>query len=101
MTDADDVTNTDTWDMPVPFKPSEYASGGLWIMMKKLGEPTLPILEKGFLGLDLREGTTIEEAGEIVDILNRKATLITYTSPKHPEWVDNPGRGDRAKLTKH
>ena len=101
MTDEDDVTNTDTWDMPVRFKPTKYASGEAWIMMEQMDAPTLPILEKGFLGLDLREGATIEEAEEIARMLNRQVMLITYTGPKRPEWVDNPGRGERAKRTKH
>ncbi len=77
MTDDDDATDTDTWDMPVRFRPRQHASCGLWIMIEQQDQPTLPILGQGFLGLDLRVGKTIEEAGEIADILNRKAALMT------------------------
>ncbi len=96
-----DHDNTDTWDMPVRFKPIGDASGGLWIKIEQLSDPTLPILEQGFLGFDLREGTTIDEAKEIATMLDRKVMLITYTGLKRPEWADNPGRSDRAKRTKH
>ena len=63
--DDDDATDTDTWDMPVRFRPRQHASGGLWIMIEQRDQPTLPILGQGFLGLDLSAGTTIEDGAHV------------------------------------
>lgn len=97
---AADIDDTETWDMPVQFKVRRHVSGSYWIMIEQLREPTLPILDEGFLGIDLAEETTAKQAKELAELLDERVTHLTYTGPKRTAWVDNPGRGARAKRRK-
>ena len=45
----------------------------------------LSILQNGFLGFDLPEGTTYEQAEAIAEFLNKNIVSISYTD------LDNPG----------
>lgn len=92
--DSDDI---ETWDMPVGFKVRQHVSGAPWILVEQLGAPTLPILDEGFLGIDLAEGTTAAEARELAQLLAERVTHLTYTGPPRAAWIDNPGRGARAR----
>lgn len=49
-----------------------------WIMLEPRGG-NLPILEKGFIGLDLRPGTSLEAAQEIAKFLNEKIQCVAHT----------------------
>ena len=42
----------------------------------------LPILENGFLGLDLRPGTSLEEARELAKLLNQRVHIVAHTDFK-------------------
>ena len=60
------------------FVVKESSDGAPFIVLESL-KGTLPILEYGFIGLDLFEKTTIEQAGEIVDFLNNNVASVFYT----------------------
>lgn len=89
--------DTDTWDMPVHFKLYEYPSGGFYIVVEQLDAPTLPILDNGFLCLEMDERSSIEDARALSKMLDEKVVRITYTGIERPEWSDNPGRGRRTR----
>jgi hypothetical protein len=95
-----DIKDTETWDMPVHFKVRQHASGSYWIMIEQLREPTLPILDEGFVGIDLADGTTAKQAKELADLLDERVTHLTYVGPNRTAWVDNAGRAARAKRRK-
>jgi hypothetical protein len=68
------------------FKASEYTSenGGIyepWIMVETDGAG-IKSLENGFIGFDLREGVTFEEALEIAKLLDDKISAISFTKVK-------------------
>jgi hypothetical protein len=98
MADTDDV---DTWDMPVHFKVRQAGDGSLWILIEQLRPPTLPILDAGFLGLELAKGTTTEQIEKLAQLLDERVTNLTYTGPNRGAWIDNPGRRARAKRRRH
>ena len=50
-----------------------------WIFMELLRGKSLSILKSGFLGFDLPEGTTYEQASEFAALLNEKVTVVHYT----------------------
>ena len=96
---AADIEDTETWDMPVHFRVRRHVGGSYWIMIEQLREPTLPILDEGFLGIDLAEGTTAKQAKELAELLDERVTQLTYTGAKRAAWVDNPGRRSRVRRT--
>lgn len=62
------------------FTVKEYAGGTPWIMLELQREPDLPVLKDGFLGLDLRPGTSYEEAKRIADLLNDNIESVAATT---------------------
>jgi len=56
-------------------------TSGLWIALEPF-DGTLPNLEHGFMGLDLKPGTTVEQAHQIAEFLNKNFPSISYTGPK-------------------
>jgi len=94
---AADIDDTETWDMPVRFGPRQHESGSCWIVMEQWSEPSLPILDEGFMGMHLAEETTFEEATDLADLLNRRVAYLMYSGPNRAAWADNPGRRARAK----
>jgi hypothetical protein len=68
----------------------EFPGGQPWIMAEPWEGPDLPLPVRGdwFLGFDLAEGTTLEQAEEIADFMNRHLEGITFT------W-DGPGASRR------
>jgi hypothetical protein len=57
----------------------EYGDGVPWLMLELLEGEELPVLRRGFLGLDLRQGTTYEEAQALANSLNELLAYTTYT----------------------
>lgn len=64
------------------FTVKEYVSGTPWIMFELLHGPNLPMLKDGFLGLDLRSGTSYEEANVIANFLNDHVECVAATTFK-------------------
>jgi len=56
-----------------------------------------PILQDGFPTLEPPEDAMVEDAEELVDLLNGKIENLAYTGPVRPEIIDQPGRGAVAK----
>ena len=61
------------------FTVKEYDGGVPWLMLDLLRSPDIGILQKQMLGLDLRPGTTYDEARELANILNAKISHLTCT----------------------
>jgi hypothetical protein len=56
----------------------EAGDGTPWIMFEPRDE-SLSILGNGFLGLDLQEGVTFEEAQELSEKLREMVRSVSYT----------------------
>lgn len=50
----------------------------------------LPILSEGFLGLELKEGTSREDAMALIDQLADMVSVVSYTGGQ-PTWNPAPG----------
>jgi hypothetical protein len=61
------------------FGVKEYGDGTPWIMLESSGKG-LEVLGNGFVGFELREGTSLRDAEALADTLRRNVTTITYTS---------------------
>ena len=61
------------------FKPSSYPSGEYGIVLEAFHED-LDVLGGGFLGFDLPEGATANQAEEIAAFLNENIRAVSYTS---------------------
>lgn len=61
------------------FTVKEFESGTPWLMLEPMRGPDLPLPKNAFLGLDLKEGTTLEEAQEIARYLNRQVRSVSMT----------------------
>jgi hypothetical protein len=57
----------------------EYGEGKPWIFLELAKEPDLPSITPGFLGFDLKDGTTYEQATEIATFLNDNITAVSHT----------------------
>ena len=91
----------ETWDSMAYFKGSSYMTaespGEAFVVIRTLRGPDLPFQNGGFLGLDFEKGTPRETAREIIELLNKHITHVTFTGPTKPKWVHVPGRGERAR----
>jgi hypothetical protein len=65
------------------FTVKEYGDGTPWIMFELRRAPDLPVLGDGFLGLDLRPGTSFEEAKRVASFLNDHVECVAATSFQH------------------
>ena len=63
------------------FTVKEGATGAPFVMFEVAKGQELPILGNGFLALELREGTTLERAAEICEMLNQSVSGTSYTCP--------------------
>lgn len=62
------------------FRVAEYSGGVPWIMTDPFHtKDRLPILKGGFIGFDLKPGTTIEQAEQVARYLNDHIESITTT----------------------
>ncbi len=69
---------TETTSVEFQFTVRTSLDAPPWIALEPLSG-TLPILQKGSIGFDLYEGTTKEQADEIVDALNDNVESVSYT----------------------
>jgi len=60
------------------FAVKEHADGTPWIMLEPRGKQ-LPVLAAGFLGFDLRPGTSYEQAREVAACLNEHIETVSFT----------------------
>jgi hypothetical protein len=60
------------------FNVKYYPEGQPWICMEPLDSSISP-LKEGFIGFDLADGTTQEQAIEIAAYLDSKLLRVTYT----------------------
>jgi hypothetical protein len=81
---------TDTWEQRPRFKLRQISDGPLFIAIDPLSEP-LPILTDGFLGIELKDGTTRDDALALLDQLADMVAFVTYTGSE-PTWNPAPGR---------
>lgn len=91
---------TDTWQFEPCFKPSRHMDahrlGRHYFIIEPLdGDSEIPLLDDGFLALELREGTPSDVAEKLVALLNEHVGYLLYTGPTLPEWEDRPGRSQR------
>jgi hypothetical protein len=63
------------------FTVKEFGDGTPWIMLELLDGQELPVLRRGFLGLDLKEGTTYDQAKALAATLNESVISTSYTVP--------------------
>ena len=63
--------------MRVTFTGKSFPKGEPWMYFEPTGE-NLKILRSGFLGFDLPEGTTHDEALRIVAYLNEHISGVSY-----------------------
>jgi hypothetical protein len=67
--------------------------GPLFLAIDPLSDP-LPILSDGFIGLELKEGTSREDAMTLIDQLDHMVSYVTYTGGQ-PAWNPAAGRSGR------
>lgn len=60
------------------FVVKEYGDGTPWIMLERSGQG-LDVFGNGFIGIDLNEGTTLQEAEALATALRRSVRAVTYT----------------------
>lgn len=60
------------------FTVKEYADGTPWIMLERSGQG-LDVFGNGFIGLDLSEGTTLQQAKALAATLRRSVSTVHYT----------------------
>jgi hypothetical protein len=61
------------------FAVKEYSGGATWVMFEPRKDDVTP-LSRGFLGFDLVDGTSYEDAHKIADYLNEHIKEVTYTA---------------------
>ena len=61
------------------FTVKEFGDGTPWIMLEGSGKG-LEVLGDGFIGLDLKEGTTLKEAEALAATLRQSIATVAYTS---------------------
>jgi hypothetical protein len=66
------------------FRVKESESGPNWICLESASQNEISALKGGFLGFDLPEGTSLEEAEQLVELLNQKITTISFTRIQSP-----------------
>jgi hypothetical protein len=73
------LTGSKTERTQYDFTLKEFSDGTPWIMMEKIG-PGLEVLRNGFVGFDLKAGTSLEEATHLAALLRRSISTVSYTS---------------------
>lgn len=92
-----DFDHIDTWEQKPLFKVRRIGvDGPLFIPIEAHSDPILPMMDQGFLSLELKEAVSMEEANALLAELREKVAFVTYTGEPAPEWNDQPGRGEQA-----
>jgi hypothetical protein len=73
------VTQSKTERARYVFAVKEFADGTPWIMLEQSGEG-LDVIGDGFMGFDLKEGTSLKEAEKLAELLRQGITTVSYTS---------------------
>jgi hypothetical protein len=60
------------------FTVKEFADGTPWIMTEPLRK-TMPILDEAFIGFDLPDGTTFEQARKVAAFMNENIAGVSMT----------------------
>ncbi len=60
------------------FAVKEFGDGVPWIMLERSGKG-LDVLGNGFVGLELTEGTSLQEAEALAVSLRRSVSAVAYT----------------------
>lgn len=69
---------------PCRFGVRQY-SDGIWIVALEPDPDELNVLEGGILALEIPDGTSLEKARELADLLNRRVEGISFTRmPSNP-----------------
>ena len=99
VSDQNNLDVWDTWLSGMTFGVGERADGEPWIFLEHVDGGSLPVLRDGFLGFDLIEGTTQEEAQELAAMLRRRVRFVTYTGDcSWPEFSGKFGREQAKKI---
>jgi hypothetical protein len=61
------------------FAVKEFGDGTPWIMLERSGNG-LDVLGNGFIGLELKDGTTLKQAEALAETLRRNVSAVSYTS---------------------
>jgi len=72
------MTQSKTERATYVFAVKEFGDGEPWIMLERSGKG-LDVLGNGFVGLELREGTSLKEAEALADTLRRNVSALAYT----------------------
>ena len=72
------MTESNTDRAQYVFAVKEFGDGTPWIMLERSGKG-LAILGDGFIGFDLKEGTSLREAEKIAQFLRENVRDISYT----------------------
>jgi hypothetical protein len=73
------MTKSETERAQYVFAVKEFSDGTPWIMPEPSGEG-LGVLENGFLGFDLRNGTAIRDAEKLAELMRELVLSVSFTS---------------------
>jgi len=73
------MTQSKTERASYVFAVKEFGDGKPWIMLERSGKG-LEVVGNGFVGLELREGITLEEAERLAEMLRESVSAVSYTS---------------------
>ena len=62
------------------FKACEHGDGTPWIVCSPQGKTKIGVLNDGFIGFELRPGTSLQEAGKLAELLRGKITDVSVTT---------------------
>lgn len=78
------MTTADTKRAEYRFRVKEHGEGRPWIFLELAKEPDLPSITPGFLGFDLKDGTTYEQAKESAKFLNDNTRFLADIGQTKP-----------------
>jgi hypothetical protein len=88
--------DSDTWGMKPRFKLRRIGQDGpLYLAIDPL-DGGLPILDDGFVALELKDGVDRDAALALLDQLSDMVAHLTYTGSK-PKGYRTPGRAERCR----
>jgi len=73
------MTKSETERTGCTFSISEHDGTDPWIMIETYS-PGLKVLGNGFIGLEMREDISFEDAQRLAELLRDKVAKISYTS---------------------
>jgi hypothetical protein len=73
------MTQSKTERAKYVFAVKEFGDGTPWVKQERSGNG-LEVLGNGFIGLELTEGTSFQEAEALAAILRRNVSAVAYTN---------------------